>query len=40
MDKFLNAIVDLWEGSGLAQLMNFQNGGWQNLVMLAFIFFL
>ncbi len=35
MDKFLEAIVDLWEGSGLARLMNFENGGWKNLIMIA-----
>ncbi len=32
--QFLGAIVDLWEGSGLARLMNFENGGWKNLIMI------
>ncbi len=35
MEQFLNALVDLWEGSGLAQLFNFDNGGWKNLIMIA-----
>ncbi len=35
MDKFLQALVDLWQSSGLAQLMNFENGGWKNLIMIA-----
>jgi len=35
MEQFWQAIVDLWEGSGLAQLMNFENGGWKNLIMIA-----
>ena len=35
MQQFLNALVDLWEGSGLAQLLNFENGGWKNLIMIA-----
>ncbi len=35
MDKFLEAIIDLWESSGLAQLCNFANGGWKNLIMIA-----
>ena len=35
MEKFLQAIIDLWESSGLAQLCNFDNGGWKNLIMIA-----
>ncbi len=35
MDKFLQALMDLWAGSGLAQLLNFENGGWKNLIMIA-----
>ena len=35
MQQFLNAIVDLWESSGLAQLCNFSGGGWKNLIMIA-----
>ncbi len=35
MQRFLEALVDLWEGSGLAQLLNFDNGGWKNLIMIA-----
>ena len=35
MSRFLDAIVDLWTQSGLAQLLNFQNGGWKNLIMIA-----
>ncbi len=35
MQQFINALVDLWEGSGLAQLLNFENGGWKNLIMIA-----
>ncbi len=35
MDKFLQALVDLWHSSGLAQLLNFENGGWKNLIMIA-----
>ena len=35
MEKFLQALMDLWAGSGLAQLLNFENGGWKNLVMIA-----
>ncbi len=34
MQQFWQAIMDLWEGSGLAQLMNFENGGWKNLIMI------
>ncbi len=35
MEQFTQAIIDLWEGSGLAQLLNFANGGWKNLIMIA-----
>ena len=35
MQEFLNAIIDLWESSGLAQLCNFSAGGWKNLIMIA-----
>ncbi len=35
MDKFLKALLDLWNDSGLARLLNFENGGWQNLIMIA-----
>ncbi len=34
MEKFIAAIVDLWQASGLAQLFNFENGGWKCLVMI------
>ena len=35
MQEFLNALSDLWAGSGLSQLLNFENGGWKNLIMIA-----
>ncbi len=35
MAKFLQAISDLWQSSGLAQIMNIENGGWKNLIMIA-----
>ncbi len=35
MQKFLEAILDLRSSSGLAQLFNFENGGWKNLIMIA-----
>ena len=35
MERFIEAIVDLWQSSGLAQLMNFENGGWKCLIMIA-----
>ncbi len=35
MEKFISAIVDLWQSSGLAQLCNFENGGWKCLIMIA-----
>lgn len=30
-----NAITDIWNDSGLARLLNFENGGWKNLIMIA-----
>ncbi|MBQ1203355.1 MAG: sodium ion-translocating decarboxylase subunit beta, partial [Loktanella sp.] len=35
MQQFLNALASLWNDSGLARLLNFQNGGWKNLIMIA-----
>ncbi len=35
MQQFLDAIVGLWNDSGIARLMNFENGGWKNLIMIA-----
>ncbi len=35
MQQFINALMDLWADSGLAQLLNFENGGWKNLIMIA-----
>lgn len=35
MGELWTAIQKLWEESGLAQLMNFENGGWKNLIMIA-----
>ncbi len=35
MQKFLDAFVDLWNDSGLARLLNFEGGGWKNLIMIA-----
>ncbi len=35
MEKFIAAILDLWQSSGLAQLFNFENGGWKCLIMIA-----
>ena len=34
MGDLWNAIVKLWNESGFAQLFNFQNGGWKNLIMI------
>ena len=34
MQQFLNAIVDLWNDSGIARLCNFEGGGWKNLIMI------
>ncbi len=30
-----DAIVDIWNQSGFKQLLNFENGGWKNLIMIA-----
>ena len=35
MEKLWEAIVQLWEESGLRALFNFENGGWKNLIMIA-----
>ena len=35
MQQFLDAIVSLWNDSGIARLMNFEGGGWKNLIMIA-----
>lgn len=35
MGELWTAIQKLWEESGLARLMNFENGGWKNLIMIA-----
>ena len=35
MQQFLDAIVDLWNDSGIARLCNFEGGGWKNLIMIA-----
>ena len=35
MGSLWNAIVDIWNESGFARLMNFENGGWKNLIMIA-----
>ena len=40
MDKFLQALLDLWNSSGLAQLFNFENGGWKCLIMIVIACFL
>ena len=34
MEVFWNAIVDIWNASGIVQLLNFENGGWKNLIMI------
>ena len=34
MQQFLDAFVSLWHDSGLARLMNFEGGGWKNLIMI------
>lgn len=34
MQQFIDALVTLWNDSGLARLFNFQNGGWKNLIMI------
>ena len=34
MSELWNSIVKLWQESGLARLLNFENGGWKNLIMI------
>lgn len=34
MEKFLEAIINLWEDSGMARLLNIEAGGWKNLIMI------
>ncbi len=34
MDALWQAIVQLWNESGFSQLMNFEGGGWKNLIMI------
>ena len=34
MQQFIQAIVDLWNDSGIARLCNFEGGGWKNLIMI------
>ncbi len=34
MSALWNAIVDIWLNSGFYQLLNFENGGWKNLIMI------
>ena len=40
MEALWKAIVELWNESGFAQLMNFENGGWKNLIMILVSFVL
>ena len=35
LTNFWNAILSLWNDSGIARLMNFEGGGWKNLIMIA-----
>ncbi len=35
MQDFIQAILDLWNDSGIARLLNFEAGGWKNLIMIA-----
>ena len=35
MQQFFDAIANLWNESGIARLLNFENGGWKNLIMIA-----
>ncbi|MBQ5841514.1 MAG: sodium ion-translocating decarboxylase subunit beta [Clostridia bacterium] len=35
MQQFVDAILALWQDSGLARLLNFSGGGWKNLIMIA-----
>ncbi len=34
MNALWNAIADIWNDSGFVQLLNFENGGWKNLIMI------
>ncbi len=34
MSALWEAIVDIWNESGFVQLLNFENGGWKNLIMI------
>jgi len=34
MQQFFDAIANLWNESGIARLLNFENGGWKNLIMI------
>ena len=40
MQALWKAIVELWNESGFAQLCNFENGGWKNLIMILVSFVL
>ncbi len=40
MEALWKAIVELWNESGFAQLFNFENGGWKNLIMILVSFVL
>lgn len=40
MSALWEAIKDLWLSSGFYQLLNFENGGWKNLIMIAIAFIL
>ncbi len=40
MNALWQAIVQLWNESGFAQLMNFEGGGWKNLIMILVSFVL
>ena len=35
MQQFLDAIISLWNDSGIARLLNFEGGGWKNIIMIA-----
>ncbi len=35
MSALWEAIVNIWNDSGFVQLLNFENGGWKNLIMIA-----
>ena len=40
MQELWNAIQQLWAESGIMQLLNFENGGWKNLIMIGIACFL